>query len=80
MTASDALDTMKRFFTAQGQTPPEDFEQQKPSEILTESLDVVDFVVFLEEELQVQLDLQKVGESLMGATFGELASELALRY
>lgn len=80
MTKDEAIAVMSGFFAARGEEAPTDLENQRPREVLRESLDVVDFVVYLEEELKIQLDIQELGETLLGRTFGELATELAHRY
>jgi acyl carrier protein len=72
--AATILETMRRFF--EGKQPPEvmaSFATQQPRALLTESLDVVDFVVYLEEELGREIDMQKVGAALLSNDFGDLS-------
>jgi acyl carrier protein len=72
------LSLMKSFF--EGKQPPEileGFAEQKPVTLLKESLDVVDFVVYLEEELGREIDMQQVGAALASLTFGELAEQVS---
>jgi acyl carrier protein len=78
MTAEALLETMKKYFA--GKMAPaalEQFGELSPREYLKESLDVVDFVVFLEEELEREIDLQQVGQALFQMNFGALAAEIA---
>ena len=77
MQPDQILALMKRFFD--GKQSPEvmaGFAALKPVALLKESLDVVDFVVFLEEELGREIDMARVGVALGNMTFGELAVEV----
>ena len=47
-----------------------------PSEFLEDSVDVLTFVMHLEEKLGVDIPLAKVGPALSRMTFQELAAEL----
>ena len=72
------LDLMKSYFT--GKQPDEvlnNFSRQFPTDLLKGSLDVVDFVVYLEEKLDVDIDLNVVGETLLKADFGVLSREVS---
>ena len=78
MTADEVLETMKAYFA--GKQPAEvlaAFPEQTPRALLKESLDVVDFVVYLEEELDREIDLNALGEVLLNRNFGELSQEMA---
>lgn len=78
MTSDDALQTMQRYFA--GKAPPEvleRFDETPARNLLKESLDVVDFIVYLEEESGREVDIQEVGEALVGMTFRELADYIA---
>ena len=78
MTPEQLLALMKTYFA--GKQPAEvldTFPQQTPRALLKESLDVVDFVVYLEEELEREIDLNALGEVLLNRNFGELAQEMA---
>ncbi|MGH7267895.1 MAG: hypothetical protein ACREMB_24020 [Candidatus Rokuibacteriota bacterium] len=65
---------MRRYF-AERAVPavPEPFGEQSPLAFLKESVDVVDFVMHLEEGLRRDVDLNQVGEALVTMTFRELA-------
>ena len=72
------LGRMKAFF--QETQPPEviaSFSEQSPRALLTESLDVVDFVVYLEDELGREIDINELSQSLLNKNFGELAVEIS---
>jgi len=76
--ANAIVDRMRAFF--EGKQPPEvlaGFSELTPRALLKESLDVVDFVVYLEEELERDIDLSRLGEAIVSKTFGELAGMLA---
>lgn len=78
MQPTEILETMKAYFA--GKQPVEvmdNFPQQSPRALLQESLDVVDFVVYLEEELGRDIDINQLGEALLNKNFGELSAEVA---
>lgn len=80
MEPSAVLTLMRAYF--EGKEPPEllaSFAEQSPRALLKESLDVVDFVVYLEEEIGREIAIQQVGEALMTMNFGQLAEEVARR-
>jgi len=68
------LGLMKSYFVQR--QPPlsaellEQFPTQSPRELLKESLDVVDFLVYLEEELDRDIDVNQLGEALLYKNFG----------
>jgi acyl carrier protein len=71
------LNLMKAYFA--DRQPPEvldRFAEQSPRALLTESLDVVDFVVYLEEELGREISIQRLGQALLDKNFGELSVEV----
>ena len=47
--------------------------------LLQDSLDLVDFLIFLEEELKLEgeIDMHQFGPSVMNKNFGELAAVIA---
>lgn len=72
------LETMKRYFA--GKQPPEvlaGFGAQSPRALLKESLDVVDFVVYLEEEFEREINLQELGEAILNKNFRDLSVVVA---
>lgn len=78
MTGELVLERMAAFFAdRQPEAVMAEFATLSPRTLLQESLDVVDFVVYLEEELGVEIPLQKLGEALYNKNFGELAAEVA---
>jgi hypothetical protein len=80
MDSAAVLEVMRAFFKDRVPAPaPGDFGAQAPRALLKESLDVVDFIVYLEEELGCPIDTRELGEALMNRNFGELAAELAGR-
>jgi hypothetical protein len=70
---------MKEYFEAR--KPSEvgaDFAQQPVAALLKDSLEVVDFFIHLEDQLQVDTgaDLNRLGPRLMNSNFQELAAEV----
>ena len=74
------LDLMRKYFEKQKPKPDlSNFSQTPASAILIQSIDVVEFLIFLELELNLDenaLDLEKFGPQLSGKSFGEIAGEL----
>jgi acyl carrier protein len=56
--------------------PKEKIESLKASEVIQQSLDLVEFVLHLEEKLGIEININTLGEKLVTKTFGELADEL----
>ncbi len=78
MQAETILEIMRNYFI--GRQPEEiltGFSDRRPTDLLTESLDVVDFVLYLEEELGLEVDVNRIGPALSRLTFGELAPEIS---
>ena len=78
MQPNEILETMKAYFA--GKQPAEvmdSFSEQSPRALLQESLDVVDFVVYLEEELGREIDINQLGEAILNKNFGELSHEVS---
>jgi hypothetical protein len=76
--AEEILERMRAYFT--GKQPEEalaGFAGQSPRALLRESLDVVDFIVYLEEELGRDIDINQLGEALLNKNFGDLSVEVA---
>jgi acyl carrier protein len=68
---------MRTFFA--DKEPPEaleNFADVKATDLLTESIDVIEFLMYLEDELHAKIDANQVGPALAHMTFGELASKL----
>lgn len=53
--------------------------EQPVTSLLQDSLDLVDFLIFLEEELKLEgeIDMHQFGPSVMNKNFGELAGVIA---
>lgn len=78
MDADAILERMRAYF--EGKQPEEviaGLAGQSPRVLLKESLDFVDFIVYLEEEVGRDIPLNQIGEGLLNRTFGELAGDLA---
>jgi acyl carrier protein len=72
------LDLMKAYFADRQPEPVmASFADQSPRALLKESLDVVDFVVYLEEQLDREIDINQLGEALLNKNFGELSVEVS---
>lgn len=69
---------MKEYFV--GKQPAsvlENFGARSPRELLTASLDVVEFVVYLEEKLDREIDINALGDTLINSNFQELSEHVA---
>jgi acyl carrier protein len=74
----ELLELMKGYFQGkQSRDVMETFSQQMPTDLLKGSLDVVDFVVYLEDKLEVEIDLNALGETLVKQDFGALSREVS---
>ena len=72
------LRTMKAHF--EETHPPEkleNFASVKAMELFDESIDVVNFLFYLEDELGSRVDISQIGPAMANMTFGELATKLA---
>ena len=71
------LEAMREFFAENFPNVPRDnIETLRASDVIQQSLDLVEFVLHLEEKLGLEIDINKLGEKLITKTFGELADEL----
>ena len=71
------LDAIGEFFAENfPNVPKEKIESLKASEVIQQSLDLVEFVLHLEEKLGIEININTLGEKLVTKTFGELADEL----
>ena len=74
------LDVMRKYFEKQKPKPDlSNFSQTPASAILIQSIDTVEFLIFLETELDLEedaLDLERFGPQLAGKSFGEIAGLL----
>lgn len=79
MEPSALLELMKGYFVEKKypEAVIENFPALHPRELLKESLDVVEFLVYLEEELGREIDTNDLGEALQNKNFGELAAEVS---
>ena len=68
---------MKEFITTHFPTIPSDhFESLCAGDVIRQSLELVEFVLHLEERLGVEININQLGESLIVQNFGALADEL----
>jgi acyl carrier protein len=77
MDQATVLDRMKAHF--EGQSPPEvlaRFSDVRAMDMFAESIDVVNFLFYLEDELGPKIDASRIGPSMANMTFGELATKL----
>jgi acyl carrier protein len=71
------LAAMKEFITRQFPTVPSDqIESLCAGDIIRQSLELVEFILHLEERLGVEINITKLGENLIVQNFGQLADEL----
>jgi len=71
------LSTMKANF--EGTVPAEKLErfaETKAVDLFEESIDVINFLFYLEDELGPKIDASQIGPAMANMTFGELATEL----
>lgn len=64
----------------EGSVPSEKLERfadVKATELFEESIDVINFLFYLEDELGPKIDASQVGPSMANMTFGQLAAELS---
>jgi hypothetical protein len=54
----------------------ENFANVKATELFDESIDVINFLFYLEDELGPKIDASQIGPAMANMTFGELAAEL----
>jgi len=54
----------------------DNFEEMKASDVIKQSLDLVEFVLRLEERLELEININTLGEKLITKTLGELADDL----
>ena len=73
------LEAMAEFFAENFPNIPRDnMEGMKASDVIQQSLDLVEFVLHLEEKLGIEININTLGEKLITRTFGELADDLVL--
>jgi hypothetical protein len=63
----------------EGTVPPEklhDFAETKAVNLFEESIDVINFLFYLEDELGPKIDASQIGPAMANMTFGELATKL----
>jgi hypothetical protein len=71
------LRAMKEFVTTHFPTIPSDhIESLCAGDVIRQSLELVEFVLHLEERLGVEVNINQLGESLIVQNFGTLADEL----
>ena len=78
MEGTQVLELMRRYFV--DKAPAEQLEQfgdLTPQNLLKESLDMVDFIVYLEEELGKEVDVSQLSDALMNQNFRVLADQIA---
>jgi len=71
------LAAMKEFVAAHFPTVPSDhIESLCAGDVIRQSLELVEFVLHLEERLGFEVNINQLGESLIVENFGALADEL----
>ena len=71
------LEAIAEFFAENFPNVPRDnIEDMKASDVIQQSLDLVEFVLHLEEKLGLEININTLGEKLITKTFGELADDL----
>ncbi|HYO24647.1 MAG TPA: hypothetical protein VEQ85_06825 [Lacipirellulaceae bacterium] len=78
MDQATVLDRMRAHFDgAAPQKSPEEFAATRAMEMFEESIDVVNFLFYLEDELGPKIDASRIGPAMANMTFGELAEKLS---
>jgi acyl carrier protein len=73
----EVLAAMKEFVKAHfPATPTDAIESLTAGDVITQSLELVEFVLHLEERLGIEVNINQLGESLIVQKFGALADEL----
>jgi acyl carrier protein len=71
------LEAIAEFFAENfPSVPRENIESMKASDVIQQSLDLVEFVLHLEEKLGLEININTLGEQLITKTIGELADDL----
>jgi acyl carrier protein len=71
------LGAMKEFITTYFPAVPADhIESLRAGDVIRQSLELVEFVLHLEERLGIEVNINQLGESLILQNFGALADEL----
>ena len=71
------LEAIAEFFAENFPNVPRDnIEGMKASDVIQQSLDLVEFVLHLEEKLGLEININTLGGKLITKTFGELADDL----
>ncbi len=78
MDQATVLEQMKAFFR-EDDRPPEVLEslaETKATDVLHESIESLEFLMYLEGKLGTSINVNQVGPALANMTFGELAAEI----
>jgi acyl carrier protein len=71
------LDAIRQFVTEHFPTVPVgQLETLRAGDVIQQSLELVELVLTLEEELGIEININELGENLILQNFGELADEL----
>jgi acyl carrier protein len=71
------LDVIRQFVTEHFPTVSVDhLETMHAGDVIQQSLELVELVLHLEEELGIEININELGENLILQNFGELANEL----
>lgn len=77
MDQATVLERMRAHF--EGQSPPHDLErfaETRAMDMFAESIDVVNFLFYLEDELGPTIEATRIGPAMANMTFAELSSKL----
>jgi acyl carrier protein len=71
------LDAIRQFVTVHFPTVPVDrLETLRASDVIQQSLELVELVLHLEDKLGIEININELGENLVVQNFGDLANEL----
>jgi hypothetical protein len=78
MEKQSVLEIMRAYFAGkQPDSALESFGQKFPRAFLAESMEVVDFIIYLEDKTGFHIDITEVGPAMLDKNFDELATRMA---
>ncbi len=77
MSRRKVLEVIREFVSRQAPEAAEkDIERLRATDVIRQSLELVEFVLHLEERLGIEININEIGEGLVTKDFGGLADEL----
>ncbi len=77
MSRRKVIEAIGEFVSRQApETAGKDIERLRATDVIRQSLELVEFVLHLEERLGIEININEIGEGLVTNDFGGLADEL----